>query len=155
MKIYRVFVGTDNVFVDDVARRVVQAITMELSPGEPSPMILWATNGLPASYQCIEANVNPKKWLVRVPPTWLPFFIWCESWIALYVGGKRLSKALIGFYRSYTHFTTHTWDFQQYSPTSASAISVALVHWVEKFERQLKERNAQKKVGAAAAAGKE
>jgi len=137
------------VFVDDVARRVVQAISMEPSPSQPKPMIMWATNGLPASFQCVEANVNPGKWTFTVPRTWLPFFIWVESWIAYLIAGKPMSKALVGFYRSYTHFTTHTFDFEQYSPTSAHALAVASIYWVAKFERQSKERKAQRKLEAA------
>lgn len=148
--------GSDNVFVCDVAKRIVQATTM-VSPPEPNkdcngvsgsanPMIMWATNGLPSPFHTVHANVSPWKWIIYPPKRWLPFLIWCESWVAYIMGGKRASKALVGFYRSYTHFTTHTWDFEQYSPTTSHALAVASVYWVNKYEKMLKDRKAAKKL---------
>ena len=134
--------GSDNIFVDDVSRRIVQVVTDELPSGPAAnPLIVWATNGLPASYQTIEACVNPRKWLITPPAKWLNFCVRIEGWLTRLIMGQKAKKALLGFYRSYTYFTTNTFDFQQVSPTTPKMFGVACVTYLA----MLKAKQAEKK----------
>lgn len=66
-----------------------------------------------------------------------------ESWIAW----------LLGFYRNYRQFTTHTWNFQQVCPTTSHEVEASSLHWVAvftaskaKYERDKKKKLRNKKV---------
>ena len=134
--------GSDNIFVDDVSRRIVQVVADELPPGPvANPTIVWATNGLPASYNTVTACVNPRKWLIVPPAKWLNFCIRIEGWLAWLIMGQKARKALLGFYRSYSYFTINTFDFQQVAPTTPRMLGDACIVYLA----MLKAKQAEKK----------
>jgi hypothetical protein len=135
--------GSDNIFVDDVSRRIVEAVVEDPAPLTANPVIMWATNGLPASYQTVEACVNPRKWIIQPPRKWSRFCIRIEGWLTWLIMGQKAPKPLLGFYRSYTYFTTNTFDFEQVAPTTPKMLAVASLKWLailkeDKMSRKLK-----------------
>ena len=77
----------DNIFVDDVAKRVVDGVTMDLEPPGNHVMVLWATNGLPAGWITIAAIINPRKWIFQVPVAWRSASYRFEACLAWLIGG--------------------------------------------------------------------
>lgn len=134
--------------MDDVSRRIVEAVTEEPAPETANPVIMWATNGLPASYQTIEACVNPHKWLIQPPRKWSQFCIRIEGWLTWLIMGRKASKALLGFYRSYTYFTTNTFDFEQTAPTTPKMLAVASIKWLALLKLDQEKKKKQKALAA-------
>ena len=138
--------GSDNIFVDDVARRIAQIVADE-PPVTPvaNPLVVWATNGLPSSYQTVEACVNPRKWLITPPAKWLNFCIRIEGWLTWLIMGQKVKKALLNFYQSYSYFTTNTFDFEQVSPTTSKMLGAACITYIAMLKTKQEEKKKQRR----------